>query len=92
MKNKKGLPVCGKTIDGPKVGYRVVLWRKQCGRRVKQEGDRCYQHQPAESFRPWRRGFDADLVDADCIHGEPWQECPDCAKGYPPAPVEPAKP
>ena len=35
---------CGKTIEGPKVGYRVVLWRKQCGHRVRNEGDRCWQH------------------------------------------------
>lgn len=36
--------------------------------------------------------MDADPLDADCIHGEPWQDCPDCAKDYPPAPVEQAKP
>lgn len=35
---------------------------------------------------------DADLVDADCIHGNTWWECPDCAKDYPPAPDEREKP
>lgn len=24
----------------------------------------------------------------DCVHGEPWQECPDCPKQWPPAPAE----
>lgn len=51
MKNKKGLPICGKTIEGPSRPSGVVLWRKQCRRRVKQEGDRCYQHCPVELAR-----------------------------------------
>lgn len=44
MKNRKGQSICGKTIEGPKVGKHVVAWRKQCGRLVKNDGDRCYQH------------------------------------------------
>jgi len=39
-----GKPRCGATIDGPKYGRRVVAWRKQCQRIVKQPGDRCWQH------------------------------------------------
>jgi hypothetical protein len=45
--NRDGKPICNATITGPKVGRRVVLWRKQCQRRVKASGDRCWQHRRA---------------------------------------------
>ena len=37
---------CGRrTPDGPKVGYRVVLYHGHpCKRFVKNEGDHCWQH------------------------------------------------
>jgi len=44
MKNRKGQPICGATINGPKMGRNVVLWRKNCGNRVKNEGDHCRFH------------------------------------------------
>ena len=44
MKNKKGKPICGYTIDGPKVGRHVVAWRKHCQRVVRLEGTYCWQH------------------------------------------------
>lgn len=40
---------CGKDINGPKVGRRIVLWRKQCRQRVKAKGDRCRFHGGAAS-------------------------------------------
>jgi hypothetical protein len=44
MKNKKGQPICGYTINGPHVARNVVMWIKQCGHIVKEEGQRCWQH------------------------------------------------
>lgn len=35
---------CNATIEGPKVGRRVVAWRRYCQRKVKEPGTRCWQH------------------------------------------------
>ena len=44
---KDGTPIhrCGATINGPKVGRHVVLYRKQCRIIVKNEDNRCRFHQ-----------------------------------------------
>lgn len=39
-----GVIYCGRTIKGPRVGRRVVLWIKNCRHRVKKQGDYCWQH------------------------------------------------
>lgn len=39
---------CGKSIDGPKMGKHVVLWRKHCRNRVKGAGERCHLHRRRE--------------------------------------------
>jgi len=44
MTTKPEPTYCGATIEGPKVGYRVVLWRKECRQRVKAKGERCRFH------------------------------------------------
>jgi len=47
MKNRKGQPICGATIAGPIVrdsGRSRPLWRGNCRRVVKAEGERCHQH------------------------------------------------
>lgn len=49
--NEKPEPIyCGATIEGPKVGYRVVAWRKRCRQRVKKQGDRCRFHDGSGTF------------------------------------------
>jgi hypothetical protein len=35
---------CTTTIDGPKVGAHVVLWRKQCRNRTRHPSGKCYVH------------------------------------------------
>lgn len=50
MKNRKGQPICGKTVEGPIVkdrGRSRPLWRSNCRRVVKAESDYCWQHKPA---------------------------------------------
>ena len=37
---------CGATIDGPKVGARVVAWRKSCAMITGYPGKRCHNHRP----------------------------------------------
>lgn len=35
---------CGAAIDGPKVGYHVVAWRKHCRNLTTHESGRCHLH------------------------------------------------
>jgi len=44
MSTTKPRYTCGASIDGPKVGYRVVAWRKTCKQPVSGPGERCRFH------------------------------------------------
>lgn len=35
---------CGASIEGPKIGKHVVLWRKQCGNKTQHVSGRCHLH------------------------------------------------
>lgn len=41
---RRRAPYCRATIDGPKVGYRVVAWRKRCGKRTNDPSGLCHVH------------------------------------------------
>lgn len=53
MKNPRGKPICGATIEGPKIDARGnVAWRSHCRRIVKTEGRLCWQHDPDWVWTP----------------------------------------
>lgn len=56
MAEKKNSVVCGAVILGPRMGPKVVLWRKNCARRTRHESGKCPDHRgPGRVFGPGAR-------------------------------------
>jgi hypothetical protein len=44
MPDKPEVRTCGKSIDGPKVGRHVVLWRRYCKNKTSHPSGLCHVH------------------------------------------------